>query len=79
MRKNNGIKTGLHVTFTRAAAEFLAVDAGDRLDRLAIHEVTDSRHVGGGRYVYTLTPVQIPPALNARYIDVDPDDLEAVG
>jgi hypothetical protein len=73
MNKNNGIKTGLTVTFTRESAELLERDA------LEIFEVTDSRHTSGGRYLFTLTPVQDPPALNAKFRDVDPFDLAPVG
>lgn len=69
--KNNGIKTGLSVTFTDEAHSILTRDR-------VIFNVTDSRHVGGGRYLFSLTPVQDPPARNAQYTDVDPDDLRIV-
>lgn len=70
--KNNGIKTGLHVVYTTVAHMTLNRERG-------IFEVTDSRHVGNGNYLFSLTPVTVPASFNAQYTDVDPDDLQVVG
>jgi len=69
--KNNGIKTGAVVTFTAKSCELFT-----SRDSNVLYDVTDSRHVGGGHYVFSLTPITEPPTLNAAYTDVDPDDLK---
>lgn len=67
------ISTGSHVVFTGEAVELCGRPGNE------IFEITDSRHVGGGEYVFSLTPVTEPPTLNAAYTDVWADDLRAVG
>lgn len=68
--KNNGIKTGLTVTFTREYCELVERDGNE------LFEVTDSRHAGNGHYRFSLTPITEPPTLNASHVNVDPDDLQ---
>ncbi len=65
--------TGSTVVFTAEAVELLGRPGNE------IFEITDSRHVGRGVYVFSLTPVTEPPTLNAAYRDVWADDLRAVG
>jgi hypothetical protein len=72
--KNNGIKTGDHVIFNKNYLEMM--ELGSVSD---VYEVTDSRHVGQGNYVFSLTPVTVPATLNASHTNVDPDDLEKFG
>lgn len=41
-----------------------------------LYEITDSRHVGRGQYVFSVTPITFPATLNASHTDIDPSDLE---
>jgi len=67
------ITLGAHVAFTAECAELCGRDSN------CIYEITDSRHVGGGEYVFSLTPVTLPATLNAAYTGVWADDLRFIG